>query len=86
LGAAALPTHDLKLTGVAMMAVAASCTLVGVGVGSLVDATAGGGFVGALIGVPTSLFVGWRYFVKPYSEASAARDFSHLSPKLDDDE
>ena len=81
-----MPQRDLKLAGVAMMAIAALCTLAGCGIGWLLGSVAAGGFVGALVGVPVSLVVVWRAYVKPFSKAFAERDYSHLSPKLDDDE
>lgn len=85
MGAAALPTRDLKLAGVTMMAVVTCCTFAGLGVGHLLGSTSAGGFVGALVGVPVSLFVAWKLYVKPFSTAFAERDYSHLTPKYDDD-
>lgn len=69
-----------------MMAVAALCTLAGLGIGSLLGSLEAGGFIGALVGVPVSLLVLWRLYLKPFGEASAQRDYSHLSPKLGDDD
>ena len=81
-----MPQRDLKLAGVAMMAIVAICTFAGVGIGWLLGSVATGGFVGALAGVPVSLAVVWRLYVKPFAKDFAERDYSHLSPKLDDDE
>jgi hypothetical protein len=81
-----MPQRNLQLAGVAMMAIVAFCTLAGVGIGWLLGSVATGGFVGALVGFPVSLVVVWRVYVKPFSKAFAERDYSHLSPKLDDDE
>jgi hypothetical protein len=81
-----MPQRDLKLAGVAMMAIAALCTFAGAGIGWYLGSVAAGGFAGALVGVPVSLVVVWRLYVKPFSKAFAERDYSHLSPKLDDDE
>jgi hypothetical protein len=85
MGAETLRTRDLKLAGVAMMAVVACCTLAGLGAGWLLGSATIGGFVGALVGFPVSLAVVWRWYVKPFSDDFAARDFSHLSPRLDDE-
>lgn len=81
-----VPQRDLRYLGVALMAIVAAFAIAGVGVGALLGSTKVGGFLGALIGVPVASVVTWRVFVKPFRDDFNSRDYSHLAPKLGDDD
>lgn len=81
-----VPQRDLRYLGVALMAIVAAFAIAGVGVGALLGSAKVGGFLGALVGVPVATVIVWRTFVRPFRDEFNARDYSHLSPKLGDDD
>ena len=67
------------------MLVASVCTLAGAGVGHLAGSVAAGGFIGALASIPVAMLVTYRVILRPFREESLKRDYSHLTPQVDDD-
>lgn len=81
-----MPTSNLQLLGATLIAIVVACTAVGAGLGWLLGNATIGAFLGALGSVPLVALAVWRLVIRPFSEESRQRDYSNLTPLVDDDD
>lgn len=72
--------------GFMLILVSAACTAAGIAVGHVVGSSVLGGFAGGALGIVAGFLAVWRIYVVPMREASLAKDYSHLTPRMDEDE
>lgn len=68
-----------------MAAIVGGCGALGYWIGSMAGSIVLGAFGGALLGVPLATIVVHQTYWKAFREASKDADYSHLTPKVDDD-
>jgi len=72
--------------GFVLVGVSAVIALVGYFIGDALGSAVFGVLVGALVGIVVGFVVVYRVYVKPQRTSMESHDYSHLQPKLGDDE
>lgn len=80
--------HGANSLGAGLMLVLVSlgCAAAGVGLGTLLGSAVAGGFVGGVIGVGAAFRTVYVVYLRPLRDESLAKDYRHLTPRLEDDD
>lgn len=72
--------------GLVLIAVLVGCIALGIAAGAALGSTVAGGFVGGVLGVFVAFRTVYVVHVRPLRERMERTDYSHLEPKLEDDD